>query len=498
MTKNLQNSSKAASKTPAVTFRKKFIAFFLTLALACTGFAVAPATAFADDASGDDAVFVGEIRASEAKTDASKKNPLTSLGTSGAIEALSGTSVVKPLATVGTVTDLATAVINAPQNTPTTIQLTADIDLGAYYLPISKGQDITLTGAFKLKGSDVSVGNDYLGTVIWVDTGAKLTLSGITVINTSSKGAGVGVESGGTLTLKSGTISGCKDTGVFSFGNIAMTGGTITKCMSAYGGGGVVVAGGTFKMSGGKITENKSSVHGGGVYVSKGTFTMTGGTISKNKATKCGAGLVTFSTFKMSGGKIIENTASQDGGGAYVVKSGNMNITKGAVTDNVAKKFGGGVATEDYAKLKVAKKGKFSDNRAKGAYKRLAKYNKIYKKNIKSKKWSYNLKQGYNNFDIAGPYLGAKTTAKGKPSIKGASTIKLRKGYAKTSKVYVGKGYPAPKFSITKNTGSKKVTINSKGKLTIPKGLKKGNHKITIQAKNSSGVKTKTITIKVS
>jgi hypothetical protein len=78
------------------------------------------------------------------------------------------------------------------------------------------------------------------------------------------------VESGGTLDLKNGKISG-------------------NTCAGTAGSG--VLVSGTFTMSGGEISDNiivstGANVTGGGVYINGGAFTMSGGTISGNRASR--------------------------------------------------------------------------------------------------------------------------------------------------------------------------------------------------------------------
>lgn len=478
MTENTQLTTKPLEKAPTV--RKKLVAFFLTLALACTGFTAIPATAFADDATGGDAeASIG--------SDVSKEVALTMPALALSNDTLKPSSLT-PLAGENIVVYDAVSLINAlgSASGAFTITLGANINMGSNWANVSAGQDVTLRGAYTLSGTA-----DY---TLGVAEGGKLTIEGanfsnnviavlnvgtLVLANATFSNNMVAIGNEGVFTMNGGTITGSGDCGIYNRGTFTMNKGTITKSKNGGVANGWTLNSytkftGTFTLRGGSIKDNKTSgaTAGGGVYNEKG------------------------SAFVMTGGAITNNTA-RDGGGIF--SHGACTINGGKITDNTAKRYGGGMVSTDPDKLKVGAKAKFSDNRAKVSYKRASKYDKLYKKNIKSKKWSYNLKQGFNYFDIAVPwYDRTKVKVLGKPSISGKGTISLKKGYKATSQVYVGKGYPAPKFSVTKNTGAKqKVKINSKGKLTIPRGLKKGTYKITIQAKNSAGTKTKNITIKV-
>jgi hypothetical protein len=129
---------------------------------------------------------------------------------------------------------------------------------------------------------------------------ANATISGDGKENTYSDGGLVFVDSGGTLVMKDGTISG----------------GTAT----AGNGGGVFVAnGGTFTMNGGDTSGNTAGVNGGGVYVADGgKFTMSGGTINGNTAVGNGGGVYveTSGTFSKTGGTIYGNTGTADANSA--------------------------------------------------------------------------------------------------------------------------------------------------------------------------------------
>ena len=157
------------------------------------------------------------------------------------------------------------------------------------------------------------------------------------------------VESGGTLDLRNGKISGN------------------TSILTYNGGGGVNVnSGGTFTMSGGEISDNiashgsNASSSGGGVQVSGGTFTMTGGTIKDNRAisnntygTRGGGVFIGSGTFTMSGGTIKDNNASGNGnclgggvyqnGGTFVINGGIISGNSASSTSISYNSYGGGV-----------------------------------------------------------------------------------------------------------------------------------------------------------
>ena len=97
-------------------------------------------------------------------------------------------------------------------------------------------------------------------------------------------------------------------------------------------GGGVVLSnnGGNHNATmyeGAEICNNKAEQTGGGIMISKGTFTMNGGTISGN----------------ISGTDSTKSEADRIGGGVFVRRGGQFIMNGGAVENNAATAFGGGV-----------------------------------------------------------------------------------------------------------------------------------------------------------
>lgn len=235
--------------------------------------------------------------------------------------------------------------------------LSSTLGPGNYYLKhsVTATGDITISGTVNLCLNGRTL--DLDGHHFIVNSGGSLTIcdcgSGGTITGGSAEqGGAVLVNSGGSLTLHSGSITGNTASGggdgfggsdrsgggavCVNGGSFNMTGGYIENNTANVtekndGGGGVLINSGSFNMSGGSITGNSVSGHdnstGGGVYVNVGTFTMTGGTISGNSAAY-GGGVTVFkgaeegtSSFNLSGGNITGNSATEIGGGVYVASS---------------------------------------------------------------------------------------------------------------------------------------------------------------------------------
>ena len=263
------------------------------------------------------------------------------------------------------------------------IAINADIQLSAP-LTIVAGKDITLkskgnAGFFKLIGAP---GAD----TITVESGAILKLDNIHVTHTTdATGTGVTVQSGGTLTMSDGEISGNTGNwggGVANLGRFTLSGGTITKNTANRGGG--VATGGSptsnadFTMSGGEISNNKatnSATGGGGVSIGGGSFKMIDGLISKNSAPN---------------------------GGAIYSDNGEMRLSAGTITNNNASNNGGAIYIKNLELLHISDSLIFSANQALVAYNRNPADDQLYNTQIAKKvTWTTPFTQGYNNYDIS-------------------------------------------------------------------------------------------------
>lgn len=108
--------------------------------------------------------------------------------------------------------------------------------------------------------------------------------------------------------------------------------GKINGNISTDRGGGVVLSnnGGNHNAAmyeGAEICNNKAEQTGGGTMISKGTFTMNGGTISGN----------------ISGTNSAKPEADRIGGGVFVRRGGQFIMNGGAIENNAATAFGGGI-----------------------------------------------------------------------------------------------------------------------------------------------------------
>jgi hypothetical protein len=229
---------------------------------------------------------------------------------------------------------------------------------------------ITGKGPVRLENMDISGGNAFYGGGIYID-GAAVTLGEGVVISGNRAGErrnfGYGYGKGGGVYLNSGTLTmlnnatiinntasgGTLDDGggvgggvCIERGNFIMSGGTISGNTASGDGGGVRVdfniSTGGFTMFDGEIVYNTANVDGGGISSSGGSVEIKGGSITNNTAKRRGGGVWANNnvTVTMSGGIIGRNTAlGNHGGGVW----GNVAMSNGTISGNTAKVSGGGV-----------------------------------------------------------------------------------------------------------------------------------------------------------
>jgi len=356
---------------------------------------------------------------------------------------------------VNTWAKLKAAVDAAPTDrTPYVIEISGAMLYLEDTITISEGQNITLIH----KGNSRRLLGVEGKATITVQKDGELVLDGVIITHDAgTKGTGVYINAGGNFTMLSGQIADNNVTGdgggVANYGYFTLVGGTIQN-NNARNGGGVYSDGTSFRMTGGQISNNAATQEGGGISTYN-DFTMTDGRINNNKANVGGGVAIYDCKFTLSGGSISFNSANNNGGGVY--SSGNMylsndntmifnntatnegggvfsdgelfNMDRGAVSNNTARDGGGiyvnngdfvmirgtianntarrngggigvpGLISLEYFDIRAA--AVFSNNRAATAYDRAPAHDDMYGNTIRNGvTWSFNFKQGYNNYDI--------------------------------------------------------------------------------------------------
>ena len=220
-------------------------------------------------------------------------------------------------------------------------------------LDVVSGSALTITGM----GVGVSVVDGAgLDRVFQVFSGGSLSLSGLTVQNGATSGAGDNANggniwNGGILTLTTvrvamGTASQSGG-GVYGApgGGATINGSTIEMNNAVAGRGGGLYNGATMTVVGGVVTGNIAFGAGGGiVHDSFGAMTVTGATISDNTATSGGGVSVQRGTFTLVDSVVSGNVAEDFGGGVSLLGTDvSASITRSTVSANAAASYGGGI-----------------------------------------------------------------------------------------------------------------------------------------------------------
>ncbi|MFG3294487.1 hypothetical protein ACGF3G_37500 [Streptomyces sp. NPDC048179] len=228
-----------------------------------------------------------------------------------------------------------------------TYHLTAPFSTGEGLPPISQELSIRGNGSTIVRDGNATA----LFRIFHVLNGGNLRLQDLTVrggnasvTTTNGNGAGILVDSGGTLKLSG--VDVIDNTATLDGGGVAVAaGGTAVVRRSWVGfnnaldGGGLYNAG-TLIVEGSEFGRNHAQRYGGGIDQDGGNATIHATVISRNTATVRGGGLANFGgTTNISESKIANNTTGLRGGG--IVNTANLTLEKSEVSGNVAAAPGG-------------------------------------------------------------------------------------------------------------------------------------------------------------
>ena len=197
---------------------------------------------------------------------------------------------------------------------------------------VNPGGNLTLNGLTVTGGSGqgtTNAANNGLGGAIFNPANANLTLTNVTVSNSSTINT-FGVATGGG--------------GIYNFGTLSVANSTISG--NAGGDGGGIYNGGTATVTTTTFDSNQTILgggdtatqNGGGLYNSAGTMTVTDSTVSNNTSStgggiSCGGG-----TINVVRSVIYSNFARNAGG---IFNSGTAAITNSTVSGNNTNSFNG-------------------------------------------------------------------------------------------------------------------------------------------------------------
>jgi predicted outer membrane repeat protein len=186
--------------------------------------------------------------------------------------------------------------------------------------PTTVSHDLTINGA----GASPTLDGNQLGSVLTIQPGETVTVSGLTITNgLATNGGGVNIRDGATFTLNDDRIVGNTATGtgggVYADpgSNGTLTGGLVDSNKAGFGGGVAVVAQSTMAVQNTTVSNNQATVDGGGVYADHSTVQLTDVHVDTNEAGKSGGGVAlgTESVATIDNSTINDNQATTDGAG---------------------------------------------------------------------------------------------------------------------------------------------------------------------------------------
>ncbi len=204
-------------------------------------------------------------------------------------------------------------------------------------------ETLKLVGSFDLTQFDRS--SDWSQNNVGLIVDKNLTLFGGSITQMLDDTA-IGVKSGAQLNLAGGiriigaNINQNAGAGIYNFGTVVLSEGTITNGSAGSGGG--IYNAGTVTLNGGSINGNTAAGTGGGIFNdTTGVVNLNGTTITGNSATT-GAGIFNNGgTVTLIGGRITDNSATAPNGiGGIYDPTGNVTDPNGIVTGNIGGDIG--------------------------------------------------------------------------------------------------------------------------------------------------------------
>jgi hypothetical protein len=228
--------------------------------------------------------------------------------------------------------------INFNQVSPATITLASQLPA------ITDSVGLIIDGG----SADITISGDNKYRVFEVGSGAKLTLSNLTVTKGNAapfSGGGI-YNAGGTATVSNSTLSG---NSAILGGGIENDRGTLTVSNSTLSGnsasntGGGIFNDGPLTVSNSTLSGNSATTgSGGGIYNAGGTATVSNSTLSGNSAFNTGGsggGIGNTGTLTVSNSTLSGNSASNDSGGGIwngAFGNGNTATFKNTIVANSA------------------------------------------------------------------------------------------------------------------------------------------------------------------
>jgi hypothetical protein len=219
---------------------------------------------------------------------------------------------------------------------------TIHLGAGTFY----EGVTITRTVTIQGQGTDQTYHEGSgEGSVFFIQESGVVTLTGMTIQNTSTSFAG-GILNDGAVTVTNCTLSG--NLALFASaimnrsGTMVVMDSTLRDNSATFYGGSGILNNATLTVINSTLSGNSAFSIGGGI-INDGALTVINSTLSGNSA-EDGGGISNAGTLTVTNSTFSGNSASRDGGGIVNSESGTLIVTNSILSGNSALRNGGGIS----------------------------------------------------------------------------------------------------------------------------------------------------------
>lgn len=174
---------------------------------------------------------------------------------------------------------------------------------------------VTITGP--ASGAGLTVDGSHSYTVFSINSGATVSISGLTIVN--GNGSYGGIANYGALTVANSTFSGNSAIlggAIFNNGTLTVTNSTFSGNSASGGDGGAIENEGTLTVANSTFSGNSATGYGfGGAIANHATATVTNSIFSGNSATQWGGGIDDFTAGVHASYNVYSKNTDSGGGG---------------------------------------------------------------------------------------------------------------------------------------------------------------------------------------
>ena len=224
-----------------------------------------------------------------------------------------------------------------------------DVSLDGAAIGLTSG-GITIEGDLTIRGlgeDRLSISGQRISRAFLVGAGANVSMSDLTIKwgqQDNGLGGQVYVDSGASLTLTDVTLDDSQALwggAIYNnFGSVSLTRCTVSEGKAFRHGGGIDSAGGPITVVDSTFVNNFASLNGGAIY-STNTATISGSTFTGNIARDNGGAILNGADLTLTNSTLSGNQADDAGGGIYNWYSLSLDVYNSTIVGNTSASTGG-------------------------------------------------------------------------------------------------------------------------------------------------------------